>query len=163
LVQKGIDPAERAEEEQRARQAKKADSFFAAFDLFVSSHLSTLRTGKDVEATMRRALLPACDKQSQAAITGDDPKENGWELHDGGAPIAANPLHAYISKFFKWCVKRGKLKVSPVAGMEKPAKERSRDRVLTGPEIAAVWRGCGRMGPFGSLVRFLLVTAARRN
>jgi integrase len=163
LVQRGVDPAEKEERERSAQQARQADSFLGAFELFVSTHLMTLRTGKEVEATMRRVLVPAWGKKALPDITRKDRNDVVWKLHDGGSPISANRMHAYVARFFAWCVERGKLEVSPVAGMKKPAKERSRDRVLTDSEIAAVWRACGKMGPFGAAVRFMIVTAARKS
>ena len=42
-------------------------------------------------------------------------------------------------------------------------KQEERERVLTDAELCRVWQGAGMMGaPFGSFVRFLLLTACRR-
>ena len=47
--------------------------------------------------------------------------------------------------------------------------ETKRERVLTKPEIGAIWRACDKLGPhevaknYGRMVRFLLVTAQRRD
>ena len=46
--------------------------------------------------------------------------------------------------------------------IRKPAKERSRDRVLSDAEIRAVWHACGSLGPFGRCVRFMLANGQRR-
>jgi integrase len=44
------------------------------------------------------------------------------------------------------------------------SKERARDRILTDGELRAVWKAAqASTGPFGYLVRFVLLTATRRN
>ncbi len=50
-----------------------------------------------------------------------------------------------------------------MGGIEKPVKERARERVLTGEEILAIWTASDDLGyPFGPLVRLLLLTGVRR-
>ena len=162
LVRAGIDPADR-EEERNAEQLRRADTFAAAFELFVTSHLATLRTGKDVEAAMRRVLIPVWGRLPLTSITRKHVVEIIYNLHDGGSPVAANRLLAYIKKFFIWAFERGKVETSPAILVKKPAKERKRDRVLTNLEIAAIWRGCDRIGIFGCAVRLMLLTGQRRD
>jgi integrase len=162
LVQKGIDPRTREDEERGAEQQKQTNTFAAAFELFVKQHLSTLRTGRDVEIIMRRVLLPKWGKRPLADVTRKDVIAVVYEIHDGGSPIAANRVASYAKKFFRWAVQRGLVESSPAVLVDKPAKERTRDRVLTDQEIAAVWRACDRCGAFGTATRFMLATAARR-
>src|SRR5262249_7028150 len=52
-----------------------------------------------------------------------------------------------------------------VRGMRKTTAEgRARHRILTDDELCALWKTTGSMpGPFPALVRFLLLTGARRN
>ena len=49
-----------------------------------------------------------------------------------------------------------------MAGMERPGTEASRDRVLSNDELAKVWRAAGELPSFGSLVKLLILTGARR-
>jgi integrase len=42
-------------------------------------------------------------------------------------------------------------------------KERARDRILTDDELRQVWRSAEADGVFGALIRFILLTAARRS
>jgi len=79
-------------------------------------------------------------------------------------PLAANKLRVVLGRFFGWLVEQGVLEQSPVAGTRPPSPTRSGDRVLSGKEIALVWQAAGSLGPpFGSFVRLLILTAARRN
>ena len=50
---------------------------------------------------------------------------------------------------------------SPMAGIEAPGRESSRERVLTDTELAAVWQASTDW-PFGAIVRLLILTGARR-
>src|SRR3546814_1449572 len=66
-------------------------------------------------------------------------------------------------KMFNWAVERDILDASPVAGIQPPGAETSRDRVLSDDEIRWFWKGCEEIGaPFGPLFKLLLVTAQRR-
>ena len=54
------------------------------------------------------------------------------------------------------------LPASPVAGVKPPAKEQSRDRVLSDVEMAVFWRATGAIGwPWGGLFRTLALTMQR--
>jgi integrase len=162
LLTRGIDPAVREEQERAAEQQRQADTFGAAFEHFAEKHLRTLRTGRDVEIIMRRTLLPAWGALPLASITRKHVIAVVYGVHDGGSPVAANRLLAYIKRFFAWCVERGKIDASPAALVKKPAREFSRDRVLADHEIRAVWKACERCGAAGRAVQLMLVTGCRR-
>jgi integrase len=162
LIQKGIDPADHEEEQRAAEQRRRADTFAATFESFVAHHLSTLRTGRDVEIIMRRALLPGWGGRPLTGITRRDVIAIVFGIHDGGSKIAANRTLAYIKKFFAWCVERGLLDASPASLVKNPARETSRDRTLSDVEIRAVWRACDRCGAAGRAIQFMLATGCRR-
>jgi integrase len=80
------------------------------------------------------------------------------------APVMANRTLATLRKMLRWHVERGTLESSPAEGVSAPARERSRDRILTEDEIRWFWKATGEDGyPFGMLCRLLLVTAQRRD
>src|SRR5262249_44674223 len=82
------------------------------------------------------------------------------------APIAANRLLAVLNSFFNWAASKNvKLVASnPCAGLERPTKEQSRDRVLDDKELRAVWVAAGELGhPYTGIVRLLILTGQRRN
>jgi integrase len=81
---------------------------------------------------------------------------------DRGRPRAANLLLAHMKRMFNWCVERELIDTSPAAGVKPPSPKSERDRVLTDPELHAVWHGAARLGwPFGPLVQLLMLTAQR--
>jgi integrase len=82
----------------------------------------------------------------------------------GHAPITANRLHAVLSSLFGWA--RGKRLVAsnPCTGLDRPAEERSRDRVLDDKELRKVWLAASELGhPHVGIVRLLILTGQRRN
>ena len=78
--------------------------------------------------------------------------------------IGANRTLANFKTFFRWCVERVLLERSPADLVRAPSIEVSRDRVLSDEEIRAIWKAaltCA--GPYGRIVRLLLLTAQRRD
>ncbi len=53
-------------------------------------------------------------------------------------PTAANRRFEVIRRCFRWAVARGILAASPLAGMEKPTKEKARERVYADAELRAI-------------------------
>jgi len=52
---------------------------------------------------------------------------------------------------------------NPCSGVKPPAKEKSRDRVLTDDELKAVWKAADELAwPFGRIVQLLILTGQRR-
>lgn len=80
-----------------------------------------------------------------------------------GTTVGANRALAAIKKLLAWCVDRGTIEINPVAGLKAPAKEVSRDRVLTDDEIRAYWTVAEMEGfPFTQFAQVLLLTGQRR-
>ncbi len=72
-----------------------------------------------------------------------------------------NYAFAVIRRFFRWAVSRRYLTHSPLEGIGLPTKTETRERVLSLPEIAEVWRKSGDTH-FGRIIRLCIVTAQRR-
>jgi len=83
-------------------------------------------------------------------------------IADRGATVMARRVQAYVNRFFGWCIERDILAVNPMAGMERIANGKSRERVLSDNELAKVWRATDSIGVFGSVLRLLVLTGARR-
>jgi integrase len=61
-----------------------------------------------------------------------------------GAEIQANRTFARLRALFNWAIEKDRLLASPLARMEAPTKERTRDRVLSDYEISRFWQACRR-------------------
>ena len=80
-----------------------------------------------------------------------------------GMGTGTNRALASIKKLFAWCVDRGTIDTNPVAGLKAPAKETSRDRVLSDDEMVTCWRAAHEEGlAFASFTKLLILTGQRR-
>lgn len=58
---------------------------------------------------------------------------------DRGAPVLANLVFQYISKFLKWCVGRGYIENSSALNIPQLAKESSRERGLGLEQVRVIF------------------------
>jgi integrase len=81
------------------------------------------------------------------------------ELEQG--PVMADRTLGYVRRIFNWHAARSDDFRSPIVRgmMRTKSGERARQRILSDDEIRKVWDA---EGPFPALVKFLLLTAARR-
>jgi integrase len=85
------------------------------------------------------------------------------DLIASGLTVGTNRALAAIKKLFAWCVDRGVIDHSPLVGLRAPAKEVSRDRVLSESEIVSCWRASEVEGfPFEQFAKILILTGQRR-
>lgn len=101
--------------------------------------------GKRIDQIKRADVVKACDV-----------------IHKS-APVSANRALAHLKHLMGWCVERGMIDASPIAGMKPLSKERSRERVLTDDELGALWAACDAEGyPFGDCMKLLILSGQRR-
>ena len=143
------------------------DTVASVAEEFIQRHVLANRrerSGSDAAAQLRREFVAYYRDQPIQSIGRRHILAALDRVTDRGHAIAANRLLANLRKFFGWCLERGIVDASPVAGIKRPSKERSRDRILDHDEIAAIWTACDRLGyPFGPFTKLLLVTAQRRD
>jgi integrase len=78
------------------------------------------------------------------------------------ATVAARARTA-LSAMFNWALREGyDIPTNPVLGTNRPVEPKSRDRVLTDSELAAIWCECGE-DDFGRIVKLLMLTGQRRD
>src|SRR3979409_669692 len=84
-------------------------------------------------------------------------------IEQRGAPVAANKALKAIKTFFRWCIGRAVLDRSPADGLPLPAKQVTRDRVLSDDELARIIVAARQIGgPYGNIVEILALTGQRR-
>jgi integrase len=77
-------------------------------------------------------------------------------------PFIALRARAALSTMFNWAIRQGyELPANPVQGTNRTILK-SRERVLTNPELASIWRQCGD-DDFGRIVKLLILTGQRRD
>lgn len=161
-VAKGGDPLA----ERRKVEAEASNTLRSVAQNYFTREGKNLRTVKDRQNTFSRLIYPRLGAHQIEDIKRSDIVRLLDRIEDENGPVMADRTLGYLRRVFSWHASRTDDFRSPmVRGMARtdPA-ERARDRILTDEEIIAVWRAAGSMGnAFGHLVRFLLLTAARRN
>lgn len=164
-VEHGSDPsaAKRAEKAAlRDADLAQRDKIKTLVGQFEKRHLAHLRSGKTVKRELERHVVSVWGDRDVQEIGRRDVIDLLDGIVDSGRATSANRVRAYLSKFFNWLIERGVIDASPMAGVKAPAKEKSRERVLSDEEIRRFWRACERVGePWGSLGRVLLLTGQR--
>ena len=122
------------------------------------------RTAEETERLFKLHVIPAWKGRTVQSIARRDVLDLLDDLVDAGKPVAANRTLTAVKTFFTWCIGRDIITASPAAAVKKPTAERSRDRILTDLELRAVWQAAKSLcGPFGALVKLLILTGQRRD
>jgi integrase len=161
-VARGNDPAKA---QKAARIALgSAITFAGAMDQFIEKYAKRETRGwKETQRVFDKYVKPELGDYRLEAVTALHIRDMVEEMAET-APYMANRTLAYIRKFFNWATERQMIPTSPVATIKAPAREQSRDRVLTDEEIRSVWDASRTMGwPFGQAFQLLLITGQRRD
>lgn len=162
-VDHGSDPsAEKKAAKAQAAELADRDTIRALVELHDKRHLSKLKSGRIVRRELDRHFVARFGDVDIHDITKRDIVDLLDSIVDSGRETSANRLRGYLSKFFGWCVERDVIDASPMQGVKRPAKEKSRDRVLSDDEIRWFWNACEAVGwPWGGIGRLLLLTGQR--
>jgi integrase len=162
-VAEGRDPGR----EKIQARALQPDTVEAVIQLFIERHClrtNRPRTVTETKRLLHRHVLPRWRNRLLRDITRRDVLDLLDDIVDAGAPIEANRVLSATRKMFNWSLQRDILSASPCVGVKAPSAERPRDRVLSDEELGNVWRAADRLdGPFGALVKLLILTGQRRS
>jgi integrase len=158
-VADGEDPA-------AAKQAgTPADDTLAAYmALYREKHVSTVRPG--TAANINRELERMQDAWPGRSLRSISKKDVVAVIDKAikRGPSAGVTAWKVAKAFFAWCEAREEEFVSPARSIRKPAKEKSRDRVLGDSELKLTWEAAeAEDGAAGALVKLLILSGARRN
>jgi integrase len=81
-------------------------------------------------------------------------------IEEGSGGVTRNRVKVSLSTFWNWAGRQGLAECNPVRGTE-TVREKRRDRVLSDPELAAIWKALAP-GAFGDILRLLILTGQRR-
>ena len=130
-------------------------------DMYARARLDHQRTGRTTERDLRRDFSSMLSRPVASVTT--PMIASIIDAKAQTAPTMANRLVAYAAPWFRWMMIRGHIASNPTEGIEKPIKEKSRERTLSPSEIAAIWNATSHLGyPFGPFVKLLLLTGVRR-
>jgi integrase len=143
------------------------DTVEAVVKQFVDLHCRRANRPRTVEGTQQLLdlhVLPRWRRRLIKEISRRDVLDLLDGIVESGRPIAANRALAAVRKLFNWARERDIIASSPCAGVRPPTPEQSRDRVLSDEELRNVWRAADQLsGPFGALVKLLILTGQRRD
>ena len=102
---------------------------------FDRRHLSSLKSGAQARRFLDRFVVVAWGERNIQSITRRDVIDLLDCIVDSGRTTTANRVRAHLSKFFNWCVERDVIEIAPTTSVRAPAKEVTRDRVLSDEEV----------------------------
>ena len=156
-IRKGVDPQAQAHE-------RRQETFSAIAEGYLSRKAKDHRSRGKVEATLARLVYPTLGQRPIDAITRGDVVRLLDRIEDDNGPVMANRVLGYVSRVFDFHATRTDSFRSPIVKGMKRASEQARSRILSDDELRAVWKAAGEyQHPFGPLLRFILLTATRRN
>jgi integrase len=159
-VRLGGDPAgEKAE-----NQARASETFASCLDLYLEKRRREEKLRRttlgEIERHLTRNLKPLhglrIDKVDRRNIAAELSR-----LSVESGPVQANRTRASLVKFLTWCAREGFIDANPAVFTNKNP-EHPRDRVLTVPELAAIWNAVAA-GDFGDILKLLMLTGQRRD
>ncbi len=167
-VAKGGDPAaEKKIEKQKAGGGR--DLVENVVEEFIKRHSEKKNGARHIAETRRiltREVVKKWKGRRLGEISAIDVQDLLNGIADRGAPVMANRTLSAFRKLCNWAAKPGNgyIVASPCEGVDKPAGEDSRERILSDGEIKLAWSAFEKAGwPFGEAAKLLLLTAARRD
>jgi integrase len=143
--------------------SKTPDTFKAICEKYLKRDGANLRSRTLRGTTLARLVYPRLGDRPIGDIRRSDIIRLLDDIDDERGPVMADWTLAVVRKIMNWHASRSDDFRSPIVrGMARTRpKERARERMLTDDEIRAMWSASD--GVFGRYVRFLLLTATRRN
>jgi integrase len=142
---------ERAMEKNRARTVRE---YARQLGYRLADDGELTRSGTGVIAEWRGRKASEIRRADVKALVG--------AIRARGARALANRTLAMLSIVFRWAVREEVIDENPCEGVERPASEKSRERVLEDRELARIWNACETLGfPFGPAFRLLILTGQR--
>jgi len=161
-VAKGGDPLA----ERRRQEGEAANTIKAITEEYFKREGNKLRTGERRKADLERLVFPVLGARQIGEIRRSDIVRLLDNIEDENGPHMAQAILTAMSRIMNWHASRDDDFVPPIRrGMARiKPQEHARARILTDDELRIVWRAAEifHCRPYGSIIRFLLLTAVRR-
>jgi integrase len=159
-VRFGKDPVA---EKKAARKGVENFNFDAIAVFFVENYAKRkTRSWAETERILKKEFIARWGKRDIRTIKRSDVNAVLDSLMKDGKHIMANRALAAVRRLFNWAVERGYLKEAPTSNIKAPARERSRDRVLSDGELQSIWASADEISyPYGEIVKLLVLTGQR--
>lgn len=166
LEDKGLDPGKSLVDGRAASRA--APTVVQLVDEYIEKWaIPRKKSWREDKRLLTHDVIPVLGRKKAAEVTRRDIRLLLDGIIERGAPITANRVLAVVRKMFRFAVSRDIVPSNPCEAIEAPAKEASRERVLSKPEIQTVWQRLESQEPkMTELVkmslRMMLVTGQRK-
>lgn len=128
-----------AEEEERRAAAEARLTVEQLIELYVRRRVTgRLRTAKEIESRLKRALLPIIERHAQD-LRRRDLRELFDRCADEGLQREAERRRQTVGAMFRWALSQDIIEIDPTAGLKAYDPGTPRDRVLSVEEIKALW------------------------
>jgi integrase len=159
----GRDPAAERRKQRELEHAAESDTLQAVSEEFLRRVGPSLRTCSQRRADLR-LFYPALGALPISEIRRGQIFRELDRVADTRGLVRADRALAAMKRLLAWHAERcDYVSVLGRGGRRTSTKERARSRVLSDDELKRVWLAAERFGVFGDLLRFLLLTCARRN
>jgi integrase len=162
-IDRGDDPLA---ERRKPPEGSPENTLKAICEEFFKREGKALASKSWQERQLERLVYPTLGAMQIETIKRTDIVRLLDKIEDTNGPVMADRALAIIRKVMNWHATRSDEFRSPIVrGMARvKAAERARKRTLTDDEIRVVWRVAKALDtPFTRLIRFLLLTGARKN
>ena len=166
-LERGVDPAVARTEAKTKAAAAKADTVTAICEGYLRREGLKLRTVDQRVSILKRLVYPVLGDRPVESLKRSDIVRLLDRIEDGQGQRAADVTLSVLRRIFNWHALRSDTFIPPIVrGMGRQnAKDHRRSRILDDDELRRVWVASTAEDaqPFGALIRFLLLTAARRS
>jgi len=161
---RGLDRIADAEVTRLAAEREEAErkTVREVLDQYEVLKLVNLATGKTVSKELNKALADHVEKPVVALSRAD--LQAAIDTHtSAGRLVYANRTRAYLRTFTRWADRRDYLESDIGIALEGAGREQPRDRVLSLPEVRAIYQASFDLGAlWGPMFRLLILTGQRR-
>ncbi|MFO1099274.1 MAG: tyrosine-type recombinase/integrase [Xanthobacteraceae bacterium] len=161
--------AAHAYDPRAAKASAEAGSFKDVAEQWLKQYVDKkgLRSKGEIERQLKTYVYPAWAAVPFFEIRRKTVSTLLDKIADAKGTSMADGVLATLRSIMNWYATRDDDYTSPIVkGMQRDprsTKERARQRILSDNEIRAVWRATEGIGPFGALLRLLLLTGQRRD
>ncbi len=166
LDDKGIDPGKGLVEGRAA--SRLAPTVSQLVDEYMEKWAKPRkRSWKEDRRLLDHDVIPTLGRKKAATVTRRDIRLLLDNITERGALVVANRVLAVVRKMFRFAVSRDIVPSNPCEAIEAPAKETSRDRVLSEQELKTLWKRLESKKlkmtePARMVLRMMLVTGQRK-
>ena len=149
------------------RPAKQARSTQGTIRGMMPAYLASkahLRSIESLKRVVDKFILPQFGDRFADSITRAEITEFIAEIVES-TPPRARTVHAQLSAFYTWAMPRlDRLHANPCRDAGRPAKSKSRDRVLSDAELVGLWKVAeAETRPWSPALKLLMLTGTRRS